>query len=81
MQLVKSRAAFREKIAQTVPNYLKGYIESDFATSITLSHSVDLLTSHGLRSFYIFLQGSPHHRARSLLNYANNHIIEIFQEC
>lgn len=56
-KLLKARNSFRENMASKLPNYIKGYIEVDFATCMSLAHALDLLLYHGLRSFYIFLQG------------------------
>lgn len=34
-----------------------GIVEGDFAISVSLYHALELLTQHGMRSFYIFLKG------------------------
>jgi hypothetical protein len=56
-QLLRLRDYFRQEIAPKLPTYRKGYIEVDFATSLSLAHALELVCYHGLRSFYIYLQG------------------------
>lgn len=54
---MKARESFRSNLAPKIPNFQKGYIEIDFNICISLAHALEILNTHGLRTFYIFLVG------------------------
>ncbi|CAL8115708.1 unnamed protein product [Orchesella dallaii] len=56
-QLLNARETFRKGLALKLPSYQKGFIENDFAICMSLAHAMEILLSHGLRTFYIYLQG------------------------
>ncbi|XP_069691235.1 Fanconi anemia group M protein isoform X2 [Periplaneta americana] len=54
--VLKARDMFRQNPPSNILREQFGIIESAFAVLITLSHSFELLSMYGLRSFYKFLQ-------------------------
>ncbi|ODN04387.1 Fanconi anemia group M protein, partial [Orchesella cincta] len=56
-QLLTARETFRKGLALKLPSYQKGFIENDFAICMSLAHAMEILLSHGLRTFFIYLQG------------------------
>ncbi|ODM89935.1 Fanconi anemia group M protein [Orchesella cincta] len=56
-QLLTARDTFRKGMALKIPTFKKGFIENDFAICMSLAHAMGILLSHGLRTFFIYLQG------------------------
>ena len=56
--LLQARNEFRQNPPSTVDRAQKGMLEGDFSNAISLYHAYELLTKHGLRSFYNFLNKS-----------------------
>ena len=56
--LLQARNEFRQNPPSSLDKSKKGMLERDFSNSISLYHAYELLTKHGLRSFYNFLQRS-----------------------
>ena len=53
--LLQARNEFRQNPPSTLDRAKKGMLEGDFSNAISLYHAYELLTKHGLRSFYNFL--------------------------
>ena len=56
--LLQARNEFRQNPPSALDKSKKGMLEGDFSNAISLYHAYELLTKHGLRSFYNFLQKS-----------------------
>ena len=56
--LLQARNEFRQNPPSALDKTKRGMLERDFSNSISLYHAYELLTKHGLRSFYNFLQRS-----------------------
>ncbi|PSN54642.1 hypothetical protein C0J52_01093 [Blattella germanica] len=55
--LLQAREAFRKNPPSNILQGQRGNVESSFAIGVTLLHSLELLSLHGLRSFLKFLNG------------------------
>ena len=56
--LLQARNEFRQNPPSALVSAQKGMLEGDFSNAISLYHAYELLTKHGLRSFYNFLSRS-----------------------
>ena len=56
--LLQARNEFRQNPPSALDRTKKGMLERDFSYAISLYHAYELLTKHGLRSFFNFLQRS-----------------------
>ena len=56
--LLQARNEFRQNPPSALDRTKKGMLERDFSNAISLYHAYELLTKHGLRSFFNFLQRS-----------------------
>ncbi|XP_076064312.1 FA complementation group M isoform X3 [Oratosquilla oratoria] len=57
-QILKAREAFRQNPPDSLPRYLYGVVEGEFALCMTLYHALELLQLHGAKSFHSFLKGT-----------------------